>query len=130
MFGGERGNVPVTVANGLPVPVDVRLQAMGLPSARVQTLASTELHLNAGRRVSVEIPTRVTGSGDAYVLLQVVAGSGSVVGVPTLLTVRSAAYARIASYVVAVSFAALLLLVAVNTVRRMRLRKLGLVEEE
>lgn len=130
VFGGERGNVPVTVANGLPVPVDIRLHAVGVPSVRVQSTAYTNLHLNAGKRVSVMIPTRVTGSGDAYLVLEVLAPDGTVVGGSAVLTVRSAAYARIAGYVVAVSFALLLVLIAMNTIRRMRARTLGLVEEE
>ena len=120
VFGGQRGNVPVTVANGLPVPIDITLQATGLPSVRVAPRAQTTMHINAGKRVSVEVPTRVTGSGDAYLLLQLITAGGSEVGTQVLLTVRSAAYARVASYVVAVAFVALLLLVAVNTVRRVR----------
>ena len=130
VFGGETGKVPVTIANGLPVPVDVSLIAMGIPSARVQIREKSEVHLNAGKRVSVELPTRVTGSGDSYVMLQLVTSHDRNISTPALLTVRSAAYARVASYLVAFAFAALLLLVAVNTVRRIRLRRAGLLEDE
>lgn len=130
VFGGERGSVPVTIANGLPVPVSIGLQASGIPSVRVQPLHYTPVRINAGKRVSVEVPTRVTGSGDAYLLLQVVAGDRVPVGSASLVTVRSAAYARVAAYVVAVAFAALLLLIATNTVRRIRSRSLGLDDHE
>ena len=130
VFGGERGSVPVTIENGLPVPVDIGLQASGIPSVRVQPTHYTPVHINAGKRVSVEVPTQVTGSGDASLLLQVVAGDRVPIGSSTIVTVRSAAYARVASYVVAIAFAALLLLVAANTVRRIRSRSLGLDDGE
>ncbi len=130
VFGGQKGDVPVTIENGLPVPVDIGVRAMGLPTVRVTPRPYTAIHLNAGKRVSVEIPTRVTGSGDAYLSLQVVATDSHTVGMPVLLTVRSAAYARVASYVVAVAFAALMLLIGANTVRRVRHRKLGKDDDE
>ncbi len=130
VFGGQKGDVPVTVANGLPVAVDIGLEARGLPSVRVTPRPFTPIHLNAGKRVSVEIPTQVTGSGDAYLSLVVLASDSNTVGTPVLLTVRSAAYARVASYVVAVAFVALLLLIGLNTVRRIRLRQLGRDVEE
>ncbi len=130
VFGGQKGDVPVTIANGLPVPVDIGVRAAGLPTVRVTPRPYTPIHLNAGKRVSVEIPTQVTGSGDAYLALQVVASDSRPIGAPVLLTVRSAAYARVASYVVAVAFAALLLLIGFNTVRRIRSRQLGRVDEE
>ena len=130
VFGGQKGDVPVTVANGLPVAVDIGLEAHGLPSVRVTPRPFTPIHLNAGKRVSVEIPTQVTGSGDAYLSLEVLASDSNTVGAPVLLTVRSAAYARVASYVVAVAFAALLLLIALNTLRRIRMRQLGRDVEE
>lgn len=128
VFGSERGVVPVTVANGLPVAIDVQLSAAGMPSVRVQPTALTPIHINAGKRVSVEVPTRVTGSGEALLALQIEARDGTVVDGPVLLSVRSAAYARVASYLVAVAFAALLLLVAANTVKRIRNRGVEEVE--
>jgi hypothetical protein len=130
VFGGQKGDVPVTIENGLPVPVDIGVRAIGLPTVRVTPRPYTAIHLNAGKRVSVEIPTQVTGSGDAYLSLQVVASDSGAVGTPVLLTVRSAAYARVASYVVAIAFAALLLLIGANTVRRVRNRNLGKDDEE
>lgn len=122
VFGGEKGVVPVTVANGLPVAIDIGLRATGYPGVRVQPTIHTPIHLNAGKRVSVEIATRVTGSGDAYLGLQLVAGDKSAIDGPVILTVRSAAYARVAGYLVIVAFAALLLLVGANTVKRIRNR--------
>lgn len=130
VFGGEKGSVPVTVANGLPVPVDIKLHATGVPAARVQAREFTSVHLNAGKRVSVEVPTQVTGSGDAYLMLQVVATDATSIGEAAFVTVRSAAYARVAGYVVIVAFAALVLLIAANTVRRLRRRRLGLDDDE
>ena len=125
VFGGETGVTPVTVANLLPVPVDVTLIASGIPSVRVTAREQTPLRLNAGKRVSVEVPTSVYGSGAAYLLLQLQTSDGTGVGLPTMLTVRSAAYARVASYLVAGAFVMLLLLIFVNTIRRVRVRKHG-----
>lgn len=125
VFGSEEGVVPVTIANGLPVPVDVVLHASGLPSVRVVPEPATPLHLNAGKRVSVEIPTRVTGSGVAYLQLWLESSAGSIIGDNVILDIRSAAYARVAGYLVAAAFVTLLLLIAVNTVRRIRVRKSG-----
>lgn len=125
VFGGEQGVVPVTIANGLPVAIDLQLRASGLPSVRVDPRTSTDLHLNAGKRVSVEIPTRVTGSGTAYLQLWLETPEGAMVGDAVILDIRSAAYARVASYLVAAAFVTLLLLIAVNTVRRVRVRRSG-----
>lgn len=123
VFGSEEGVVPVTVANGLPVPISVVLGASGLPSVRVAPTASTELTINAGKRVSVELPTRVTGSGIAYLQLWLETDDGSMIGDAVILNIRSAAYARVASYLVGAAFIALILLIAVNTVRRIRVRR-------
>ena len=123
VFGSEQGVVPVTVANGLPVPINVVLGASGLPSVRVAPTATTELSINAGKRVSVELPTRVTGSGMAYLQLWLETNDGAMIGDAVILNIRSAAYARVASYLVGAAFIALVLLVAVNTVRRVRVRR-------
>ena len=125
VFGSEQGVVPVTIANGLPVPVDIVLHASGLPSVRVEPEPETPLHLNAGKRVSVEIPTRVTGSGIAYLQLWLESSGGTLIGDAVILDIRSAAYARVAGYLVAAAFVTLLLLIAVNTVRRVRVRRTG-----
>lgn len=125
VFGGEQGVVPVTIANGLPVPVTVVLGASGLPSVRVSPAARTPLEINAGKRVSIELPTRVTGSGTAYLQLWLETNDGSMIGDAVILDIRSAAYARVASYLVAAAFVTLLMLIAVNTVRRIRLRRNG-----
>ena len=122
VFGGERGVVPVTVANGLPVAIDILLRATGYPSVRVQPTPLTAIHINAGKRVSVEVPTRVSGSGDAYLGLHLEAKDKTSVDLPVLLTVRSAAYARVAGYLVLGAFVLLLLLIASNTVKRIRSR--------
>lgn len=122
VFAAEKGVVPVTVANGLPVAIDVTLRATGYPSVRVQPTEFTDIHINAGKRVSVEVPTRVTGSGDAYLGLQLEGRDRTPVDGPVLLTVRSAAYARVAGYLVMGAFALLLLLVITNTVKRIRHR--------
>ena len=120
VFGGEAGVVPVTIANGLPVPISVVLGASGLPSVRVEPTAKTPLQINAGKRVSVELPTRVTGSGLAYLQLWLETDDEVMIGEAVILNIRSAAYARVASYLVAAAFVTLLLLIAVNTVRRIR----------
>ena len=122
MFGAEKGVVPVTVANGLPVDIDITLRATGYPTVRVQPTEFTQIHLSAGKRVSVEVSTRVTGSGDAYLGLQLEGRDRTPIDGPVLLTVRSAAYARVASYLVLGAFGLLLLLVAVNSVKRIRNR--------
>lgn len=120
VFAAEKGVVPVTVANGLPVAIDVTLRATGYPSVRVQPTEFTTIHINAGKRVSVEVPTRVTGSGDAYLGLQLEGRDRTSVDKPVLLTVRSAAYARVAGYLVLGAFGLLLLLVVTNAVKRIR----------
>jgi hypothetical protein len=129
VFGGEKGVVPVTIANGLPVAIDILLRATGYPTVRVQPTPVTTIHINAGKRVSVEVPTRVSGSGDAYLGLQLEAMDKTTIDVPVLLTVRSAAYARVAGYLVLGAFALLLLLIVSNTVKRIRNRGEGEADE-
>ena len=92
---------------------------------RVEPTARTPLDINAGKRVSIELPTRVTGSGTAYLQLWLETNDGSMIGDAVILDIRSAAYARVASYLVAAAFVTLLLLIAMNTIRRIRLRRRG-----
>ena len=122
---GETGTIPVTIANDLEVPVTVGLRVTGDPAVRLEASPVAPITIAPGRKTSVEVTARVAGSGSVTALLQLTTPSGQDYGEPARIEVGSAAYARAAAWVVGAAFALLLALVAVNTVRRVRVARVA-----
>ena len=123
VFPGESGVVPITILNDLDVPVSVELVATGLPAVRVQPAEVDTIEIGAGKRKSIEIPTKLIGSDTAFVQLQLMTTDGRKLGELVTIEVASSAYSRAAAVFVGVAFALLLALIVVNTVRRVRVRR-------
>ncbi|MEZ5117442.1 MAG: DUF6049 family protein [Candidatus Nanopelagicales bacterium] len=119
-FSGDRGVVPVTIANDLDRSVTVGLRLVGIPPLRLESEPVTDLTLAPGRKTSVEVDARVVGSGTVDVAVQLTTPQGQPYGAPVAMELRSTAYARAAGWVIAAAGVALVVIVVVGTVRRIR----------
>lgn len=124
-FSGDVGKVPVTVVNETDQTVRVGLALLGSPATRLSAEPAADIAIEPGRKVSVDITARVIGSDPLPVRIQLLTPEGERYGVAGTITVRSTAYARVASWVVVVAFIALAVFVIVGIVQRIRRARSG-----
>lgn len=123
-FAGETGLIPITIQNKFSVTVTVQLEAVGVPAVRVSTEAIPLITIKPGQRKSIEVPTTLRGSDVAYLDLQLKSLKDEPLNSVVRIQISSSAYSQIAGYVVYGAFGLLLLLIANNTVRRIRRRNI------
>ena len=123
IFPQETSVVPITIRNDLDVPVTIKVRAVGDPTVRVTAQDVGEITIQPGKRKSIEIPTRLVGSDSAHLVLRLTDVNGKQFGDFVSIELASSAYSTAAAWVVGIAFALLLVLVAINTVRRIRVRK-------
>ena len=119
-FSGDRGSVPVTVANEFDSSVIVGVTLVGTPSARLTADQLDQVEIEPGRRASLEVPVRIIGSEPLRVSIQLVDERGRAFGEPTVLVLQTTAYSRAALWVVVGAAIILALLVIFDIVRRAR----------
>lgn len=121
MLSGNRGVIPVTVRNGLSWPINIQLSASSQSNVRASlTDAPAIMTIAPGERASVELRVRVVGTTRVPMVIRALTSEGQAVGQPVRVEVGSAAYARVASYVVLGAFVLLSLLVLRTTIRRIK----------
>ena len=119
-FSSETGQIPITIANDLPVPVTVGMTLIGDPPIRLSAQPFGPITIPANRKISTQITAQVRGNGELPVKVQLTTRSGTPYGEPAQVTLRSSAYANAATWVVAIAFVALALLLLANSIRRRR----------
>ena len=121
MLSGNQGAIPVTVRNGLSWPINVSLSASSASNVRASLTAAPEVMTIApGERASTELQVRVVGTSSVPMVIRALSTGGQAVGKPVQVQVGSAAYARVATYVVLGAFVLLSLLVLRTTLRRLK----------
>jgi hypothetical protein len=120
-FPGSTGRVPITIANDTDGPVTVDLVLTATPAYRMTTEPVAPVTIAAGRKVSLEVPVTLVGSGQLSVTAQLLTPQGSPYGNPTTVDLRTTAYSRAAAWVVGSAFLLLCLMIVVTFVRRRRL---------
>lgn len=123
VLSGDRGSVPVTVANDLDQPVRVGVTITAEPQARLEAEALPAVQIDPGRRASLEVPVRVVGGDALTVSVQLTDPAGSPFGDQVALELRTTAYSRAALWVAIAAAAVLVLLVIYDIVRRSRGRR-------
>jgi hypothetical protein len=123
VLSGDRGSVPVTVANDLDQPVRVGVAITAEPAARLDADALPAVQIEPGRRASLEVPVRVVGGDALTVRVQLTDPAGTPFGEPVALELRTTAYSRAALWVAVAAAAVLILLVIYDIVRRSRGRR-------
>jgi hypothetical protein len=122
VFSGDRGSVPVTVANDFDQPVRVGITVSAEPAARLDAQPLPPVEIEPGRRASLEVPVRVIGGDALTVSVQLTDPSGAAFGEPASLELRTTAYSRAALWVAVGAAVILVLLVIFDIVRRGRAR--------
>jgi len=117
---GDSGLIPVTVANDLDRPARVGVRLTGTPAVRFEADDVAPVTIAPGQKQTLEVQARVLGTGPVAVQIALLTPEGDVFGTPVTTEVRSAAYARAAQGVVIGLFGILVVLLAVNFVRRRR----------
>lgn len=118
-LGTSDAPLPLTVANGLPVTVQVQVQVASTSGLRMAPIATQEIPPLGRRQVSVT--AQVTRAGQFVVDASVRTPHGGLLGPPSRLHVRSTAYGTITGWLTAIAGLVLVLLV----LRRIRRRARG-----
>lgn len=110
-FTGSTGTLPLTISNGLQQAVDVGVVLQADPAFRLTYTPPGLVQIGAGKRVSIEIPVEVFGSGPLPVSVLLTDRDGRPFIETGDLVIRATAASRIAALVVLVGAVALLVLV-------------------
>ncbi len=121
-FSRGEGNVPITIANDLDVPITVGVKLIGSPPVRLASDAVTSTTVPAKRKIQLSMPVRVRGAGELPVSIQLTNAAGVDYGTPATIKLRSTAYAQAASWIIAAAFIGLTILLVINSIRRRRQR--------
>lgn len=110
-FSGSSGFLPLTISNGLAQDVEVGVLLEAEPSVRLAFAAPDLVRVDSGKRVSVEIPVEVFGSGPLPVSVILTDRDGNPFIETADLVIRSAATALAAALVAIVAAIVFVILV-------------------
>jgi len=108
----------LTVANGLPVTVSVRVEVASTSGLRVAPIPAVEVPALGRRQVTAN--AEVTRSGQFVVDAALRTPDGGLLGPPSRLRLRSTAYGTITMWLTGIAGALLVVLAARRVVRRVR----------
>jgi hypothetical protein len=117
-LGTSDAPLPLTVVNGLPVPVRVRVEVSPTSGLQVAPIAEQRIPPLGRRQLSVN--AKATRSGQFTVDARVLTPGGGQLGEPSRLKVVSTAYGTITVWLTATAGALLVALVARRVIRRRR----------
>jgi len=107
--------------------VTVRVGARAIPSVRLTVGQPPAVNVEAGRRVSVEVPAQAAANGRLDLEVRLLTPSGAAYGDPVTFPVRVTGFGQVARVVVGAALALLGLAVLVRIGRALRRggRRLG-----
>jgi Family of unknown function (DUF6049) len=117
-LGTSDAPILITVANGLPVTVEVNVQILPSAGLRVAPIPPQQVP-PLGRR-QIRVSAEVTRSGQFIVQAAVRTPNGELLGPPSRLRVRSTAYGTITVWLTASAGALLVVLAVRRVLRRVR----------
>jgi hypothetical protein len=117
-LGTSDAPLPLTVANGLPMTVQVRVQIASTPGLRMAPIAVVQIPPLGRRQVSAN--AQVTRSGQFTVDATVLTPDGGVLGPASRLRVRSTVYGTITVWLTVGAGVLLVVLAVRRVVRRIR----------
>ncbi|HVL85774.1 MAG TPA: DUF6049 family protein [Pseudonocardia sp.] len=117
-LGSSEAPLLLTVTNGLPVTMQVRVQLTSPSGLQIAPIGTVEVP-PLGRR-QVEVTARITRSGQFTVLATARTPAGGILGPPSRLLVRSTAYGDLTVWFTAVAGALLVVLAVRRVLRRVR----------
>lgn len=110
-FTGNAGTLPLTISNDLEQAVDVGVVLQADPAVRLSYTPPGLVRVDAGRRVSIEIPVEVFGTGPLPVSVVLTDRDGRPFIITGDLVIRATGASTVAAVVVLVGAVALLILV-------------------
>jgi hypothetical protein len=116
---GEEGSIPITIANDLDQRILVRLAAKSNPEIRFSADDLGLIEIEPGAKKGLTLESKVVGSGVIDVELQLLTPVGDDFGEPVIISVQSAAYSQVATWIAGIAFVALILL-SINSFRKRR----------
>ncbi|HZG92699.1 MAG TPA: DUF6049 family protein, partial [Pseudonocardia sp.] len=117
-LGTQDAPILITVANGLPVTMEVLVEIAPSPGLRVAPIAAQQIP-PLGRR-QVNVSAEVTRAGQFTVQASVRTPAGELLGPPSRLLMRSTAYGTITLWLTGSAGVLLVVLAARRVVRRIR----------
>jgi hypothetical protein len=125
-LGGSSGKVPVSIANGLPEAIQVRLQATGPSDGRLTVTGNQGLiTIGAGATQTVKLSVRSDAVGDTSIQLRLLGANGvPLPGDPVSLGVQSTQFGTTLLVIIFAALGVLVLTAIARAIRR------GLRDEE
>ncbi len=117
-LAGDTGSVPLTIANDLDRPVTVGVELATDNPVMLEYTPHEPLRIDAQEKAGIEIPVRVVGSQPVPVAVVLTDSEGRVYDRSAQIELRSTASSRVATAVAVVGGVALVILVALNLIRR------------
>ena len=118
-LGGKTGDVPVSVRNGLPQAVTVRLRAAPLNGENVVIGPYKQvINVPAKSQVPVRIPVQAALAGSSTLRLWLATPGGAALGKPVSLTVTATHFGTLAIVIISVALVVFVLSAAARAIRR------------
>ncbi len=119
-LGGSSGKVPVSIANGLPEAIQVRLQATGPPDGRLTVTGNQGLiTIGAGATQTVKLSVRSDAVGDTSIQLRLLGADGvPLPGGPVSLGVQSTQFGTTLLVIIFAALGVLVLTAVARAIRR------------
>jgi hypothetical protein len=117
-LGDKEAPLPVTLANGLPVAMNVRLALSATPGLRTE--ATPDQRIPPNGRLQLRVNASLSRSGQFSVEARLTTLSGSPLGVPSRLLLRSTAYGTITLWLTGTAGVLLVILAVRRIARRLR----------
>jgi hypothetical protein len=123
-LGSADSPLPITVANGLGVPVDVRVSVRAVGNIPGFSADDIGVHrIEAGAKIALHVPVHVDRVGRIKVDVQLLTPANTPVGNPVQLSVRSTALGEIGKVITAVAGGVLALALLLRLLRALRRRQ-------
>jgi hypothetical protein len=122
---GDEGSIPITISNDLDQSILLKLSATSNPEIRFVAEDLGLIEVEPGAKKGVTLVGKVVGSGDVEVSLQLLTPEDKPFGDPVLISVRSAAYSQVATWVAGIAFVALILLSINSFIKRRKESKVN-----
>ncbi|MBO0877515.1 MAG: hypothetical protein J2P19_29400, partial [Pseudonocardia sp.] len=117
-LGGEEAPLPITLANGLPVEMRVRVALSDTPGLRTEKIG--EVRIPPMGRSTLRVNAQLTRSGQFSVEAWLTTASGTPLGAPSRLLLRSTAYGTITLWLTGTAGVLLVILAVRRIIRRLR----------
>jgi hypothetical protein len=117
-LGDKGAPLPITLANGLPVAMRVRVALSDTPGLRTEPIS--EQRIPPMGRLQLRVNTQLTRSGQFSVEARLTTLAGSPLGLPSRLQLRSTAYGTITLWLTGTAGLLLVILAVRRIARRLR----------